>query len=113
MMHYRVERTNDIPLEFDAELLADVSSKGMTGNVLSRWTEHRIYRTSTNVYVVETVGRSVVNGEIDRCAAVVVDQAREIPAALRAPRSYLTLLAKEALDHANLRDPDVPLTERV
>lgn len=112
MTYFRLERTSDIPLEFDGELLADVTSRDPILRH-SRWTEHRIYRTSTNVYVVETVGCSTFPSEIDRATAVVVDHAKEIPAALKAPRTYLTLLAREALDQANLRDPNVPITERV
>ena len=112
MTHYRLERTNDIPLEFDGELLADVNSREPSYRH-TRWTEHRIYRTSTDVYVVETVGCSNYPGEIDRANAVVCDTAKDIPAALKAPRTYLTLLAREALDLANMKDRNVPLTERV
>lgn len=126
--HFIIERTNDIALEFDGELLSAVSSRAMAGPDTRRWTEHRIYRVPkerveavvttaikvpTYVYVVETVGRSIVNGEIDRCNCTVVEQPKDIPAALRAPRTYLTLLAREALDQANLSDPDVPLTDRI
>ena len=112
MTHFQIERTSDLPLEFDGELLADVTSRDPR-LVQERWTEHRIYRTSTDVYVVETVGRSTKQGEIDRRTAVVCDRAKDIPAALKAPRTYLTFLAREALDVANMNDPDVPLTERV
>lgn len=110
--HFVIERTNDIPLEFDGDLLADVTSRE---RLLphSRWTEHRIYRTTTDVYVVETVGCSTFPSEIDRANAVVCDTAKDIPAALKAPRTYLTLLAREALDLANMKDPAVPTTERV
>lgn len=109
---YVVERTNDIPLEFDGELLGEVTSKHDRPNQ-ARWTEHRIYRTTTGSYVVETVGKSVVDGEIDRCSATAVDDPKEIPAALRAPRTYLTLLARDVLDLANLHDDNVPITDRI
>lgn len=112
MRHYRIERTNDIPLEFDGEVLADLTSEHDTPGQ-RRWTEHRIYRTSTDVYVVETVGRSINDGEIDRRNAVVLGDPKDIPAALKAPRTYLTLLARDTLDQANFRDPKVPTTEKV
>jgi len=109
MNHYRIDRTNDIPLEFNGELLAEASSQGHGQE--GRWTEYRVFRTSTGRYVVECVGRTTILHETDRVAADVAETANDLPAVLRAHRRYLTHLAREVLTSAHSKDNSIPLSE--
>lgn len=83
MQRYKIRRERCKPLSFTGELLGEVSTR----HKRDRWTELRIYQTSTSTldgeavelqgcytpsagsYVCEQVGRSSVDGEIDRCKA--------------------------------------------
>ncbi len=80
MMRYRIRRDRHKPLQFTGELLAEVSTR----NKRERWTELRLYRTAQSTldgdpvdlrdsytpsegsYVCEQVGRTDVEGEMDR-----------------------------------------------
>lgn len=55
--HYRVRDGQTRIVEFDGELLGEVSSRRGQG---PRWTELRLYRTDAGHYVLEKVGASVV-----------------------------------------------------
>lgn len=113
MSRYRIERPGALDLEFDGQLLSNVSSR--EGTAL-RWTEVRIYRTSTGRYVTEVVGRSVADGEKDRLDVKIVDNPQELPKALeRQPGGYLTMIALDALDDAADHDPAIRpvVTERI
>jgi hypothetical protein len=114
MTHYRVERSGALDLEFEGTLLADVSSR-LDGQ--QRWTEVRIYKTSTNRYVTEMLGMSEVRGERERREVHVVDDRDGLIAALHRKgeggRSYLTKTALDALDAAALHDPAIRPTERI
>lgn len=115
-LHYKLERSNDINLEFDGVLLADVSSAppkaGWRGHQ-HRWTEYRIYKTRNDKYVVECVGRSTIKNEVDRSAVEVTDDPTQVSTLLRVGRPYLTHLAREALEMAHDNDPSIPLTDVV
>ena len=83
MNRFKIRRDRHKPLTFTGELLAEVSTR----HKRNRWTELRIYQTQTSTldgedvetlgsytpsagsYVCEQVGRSSVDGEIDRCKA--------------------------------------------
>jgi len=83
MTRWKIRRDRHKPLTFTGEILAEVSTR----HKRERWTELRIYKTSRSTangdaveteggytpsagaYVCEQVGRSSVDGEIDRCKA--------------------------------------------
>ena len=65
MTHYTLKRDRDRPLTFVGNLLAGVSTRHRR----DRWTELRLYRTSDTGYVCEQVGRTLVEGEMDRSRA--------------------------------------------
>ena len=83
MTRYKIRRDRHKPLAFSGELLAEVSTR----HKRERWTELRLYQTQTSTlngeevetlgsytpsagsYVCEQIGRSSVDGEIDRCKA--------------------------------------------
>lgn len=115
MPAFRIERDGNLDLAFNGEKLADISSREpgeappLEGQPLPgfhRWTEIRIYRTSTGKYVTEMIGRSIVDGERDRIDVRVHHQPGDVPDGLRRqPKNYLTKLALEALDEAAENDP--------
>lgn len=119
MTEYRVRRAGDVDLVFEGECLADVSSREPSS---TRWSEVRIYRTDSNRYVTETVGRSVLvrpdgTPEDDFFTVRVVDSADKVKSALkrRDEIEYLTNLALEALEIAAETDKDIArsLVERI
>ncbi len=61
--HYRIERPNDRPLEFDGIKLAAVSSQRAGSE---RWCELDLFRTRAGAFVFVQVGKSDVPGESDR-----------------------------------------------
>lgn len=110
---YRLERPGDVAVAFEGVLLADVSSQENPGQ--PRWAEVRIYRTSTNRYVTETVGKSMYRDEDDRINIRVVDEASQLQDALkrkniRTGTEWLTNLAVEALKAAGVQDENIALT---
>ena len=113
-MLIRLRRNNDVDLEFEGELLAEQSShqEGM-----SRWSEIRIYKSTTGKYVVETCGRTTLPGEVDLVKVVVVDHPDEVRIALRRKShiEYLTHLALDTLEIAAEKDPGLAaaLIERI
>lgn len=117
MTAFTVERTGDVPLAFEGDLLADRSSR-VSGN--TRWTEVRIYRTESGKFVTEMVGRSIRKGEVDRRTVVVHDDTDTIRAAIMRPnpdtgQSYMTRTAREALFDAAPHDHRIMaiVTERI
>jgi hypothetical protein len=114
-MIYRIERSGALDLEFDGELLADVSSRL---DKQPRWTTVRIYRTSTGRYVTEVLGQSEIRGERERREVHVVDNAPDVIKALHrksedGTRSYLTKTALDALDEAATKEPSLRPAERI
>lgn len=57
MTTYQVRDGQTRTIEFDGEMLAEVSSRRAHN---PRWTELRLYRTDAGVYVLEKIGASVV-----------------------------------------------------
>ena len=68
-MNYRLKRDGDRPLVFEGEIVAEVSTR----NRRIRWTELRLYEIVDYgaEFVAEQVGRTDVEGELDRCKAFV------------------------------------------
>lgn len=93
---YAIRRTRHKPLVFSGEILAEVSTR----NRRDRWTELRLYRTTRSTaegdavetagtytpsegsYVAEQVGRTKVEGEIDRIKAWPCRTKRQVMDAL-------------------------------
>jgi hypothetical protein len=71
MESYEV-RDRDRVIHFRGELLAATSSQE-TGK--QRWIELALYRTEAGNFVVQGIGRSLREGESDRCWAQVSDEA--------------------------------------
>lgn len=116
MTLYRIERSGALDLEFDGELLADVSSR--LDKKAPRWTEVRIFKTSTGRYVTEVLGLSEMRGERERREVHVVEDAAGVIKALHRKsddgnREYLTKTALDALDEAALKDPTLRPAERI
>lgn len=131
MKSYTVTRDGDRDLAFTGELIGSASSRNRGR---SRWFEVRIYRTEIGHFVVNGIGRSVIEGESDRSWAVVARTGEDVIAALQrdemqcadcrneyaAPRGacercgstkrepsgakFLTKTANEAITHAAARD---------
>jgi hypothetical protein len=114
MTAFRIERSGALDLEFNGELLADVSSRL---DNQPRWTEVRIYKTSSGKYVTETLGLSEYRGERERRDVQIVDNVPGLVTALHRTgeggRRYLTKTALDALDEAALQDPAIKPTERI
>lgn len=114
MTIFRLPRDTDIDLEFDGELLVDLSSY-QEGQ--SRWTETRLYKIDSG-WVTEVVGRSTNPGEVDRYQVAVHRKPEKVRLGLMrrvGTEQYLTDMGRRALEAAAQVDPDlVPgLTERI
>jgi hypothetical protein len=115
-MDYRLLRDGDIDLEFDGELLVELSSH-VDG--MNRWTETRIYKTNSGQWVTEVVGKTTVIGEVDRRQVAVHRKAENVRLGLMRKvdggERVLTHMGRRALFAAAQVDPDlVPgLTERI
>lgn len=112
---FRIPRSNDIDLVFDGVLLVDLSSH-VEGQ--SRWTETRIYRTTTGKWVTEVVGKTLVPGEVDRYAVAVHKQPEKVRIGLMRRMDgerYLTDMGRKALTMAAEVDPELRpgLIERI
>jgi hypothetical protein len=114
-----LDRTDDLPLAFDGDLVAEASSHSPAKD---RWTELRLYRLADRPgYVVESVGLSSVAGEVTIRSATVCDTVGAVIANLRKSdssrgmrRSYLTELAWELLRSAHAAGAiDLPTVETV
>lgn len=108
MDRYRLPRPGQLDLAFEGVLLADISSRDEEHQ--ERWSEIRIYKTSTEKYVTEMIGKSIVRGERDRVQIHVADTPAEVIEGLKRTRPsdglrYLTNLGLEALDMAAEKDP--------
>jgi len=74
MTAYILRRYRDVPLAFDGMLIGEVSTRFKR----DRWTELRLYRCRPDMLVAEQVGRSTIEGEIDRCRAWVCENAGQV-----------------------------------
>jgi hypothetical protein len=108
MNRYKIRRDGLRPLEFSGSMVGEVSTRFKR----ERWTELRLYATAISTldgaavdtwgkhtpaagsYVCEQVGRSTVDGEIDRCKAWVCHTIDDVKAVLGegplAQQLYLT-----------------------
>lgn len=118
-MTITLERTDDLPLAFDGDLVAESSSFRPDKE---RHTELRLYRlTKRPGYVIESVGCSSVAGEVTIRSATVCDTVGDVIASLRKSdssrgtrRSYLTELAWDLLKSAHAAGAiDLPNVETV
>lgn len=108
MQEFRIERQTDIPLIFDGDLLADLTSREEDHQ--ERWQEIRIYRTSSGKYVTEIVGMSVLpTDRIFRTVKIgnTPNDVREALFRRRGERRYLNDLSLDALEEAAENDPDM------
>jgi hypothetical protein len=109
MPEFRVYRPKDIDLLFDGELLAEVSSR--ESEEQDRWTEIRIYRTTSGKYVTEEIGRTTVPDEVDIWDTRVHEDPHGIVKALRRRRAdgrhFFTYTTLEAFDQAIAADPSL------
>lgn len=107
MPYFEVRRDNDRDLGFRGELLGEASSFEPGRD---RWFELRIYRTETGVYVVEGVGRSVREGDYDKCWALMSTTPSEMIESLYRERNgerFLPHTTRDALDEAAANDEKV------
>lgn len=113
MRTYRLRRTNQSDLKFTGERLASVSTKAAR---TARWTEIRIYKTDTNRWVTEVVGKSIMDNEFDISKVTVSDTSEELRHSLLRTvdgRTFMSDIALEALDAAAAADPTIESAESV
>ena len=96
-------------LEFEGDELARVSTR--RGNA-PRWTEVHVYRTSDGSYVLNTIGQSVISGEIPLTWWGVVSTPAELVAEMfrwsREDEHYfLPTISMEALEEAAYEDNEL------
>lgn len=118
-MRYRLERTDDLALEFDGELAAEESSDD---GERARWTVLRLYTVDGDRgWVVESEGHTTVPGEVTLRSAAHCRTVGEVFARLRKSDdrgvgkvSYITSIGWELLLKAHAAGALVlPDTEHV
>lgn len=112
---FTIERHADVPLTFDGEVLASLSTHKPTA---THWTELRIYKTESGKYVTESIGCTTVHGQHPLITVHVCDNAQAVRYALQqydGGRKYMTDLALEAIEMAARIEPALSdaLTERI
>lgn len=113
MEHFRLRRHGQPDLEFDGDILADVSSKDDEPDKI-RWTEIRIYRSKSGKYIAEVVGKSRQEDERDRMKVTVLNDPAQFGQVLMvAGHNYLTDLALEAIEQACEADTNIVVTEKI
>lgn len=94
----RLPRTGELDLEFDGCEIARSSSRRDNS---PRWTEIVVYKTKSDKWVINIVGRSEVSGEINRSTCVVCYEAKDVPASMHKPDGkggfYLSFPAKQVM----------------
>lgn len=114
--HFIVPRWRELPLEFDGELLVDISSQEGESQ---RWQEIRIYRTVRGKFVTEVVGRTTLDEENDILNVKVWRRPEQVRKGLirrQNDREFYTDLALEAMELADEIVPgidDPNLTEQI
>lgn len=101
---FEVEAKDGRRIRFSGRLLGEATSQDEVG--LQRWTEVRIYKSDRGNYIATIVGRTTVDGELDRSDALASANPRSIVAFL-AKRGFLTIVAREAIDRAAELDPAI------
>ncbi len=111
--NFRIKRDKLPDLAFEGERVACVSSDSgemyAEGGYIElqararvrgrdRWTELELYRTKGGKWIAVTIGRSRVEGETDRHAAVVCKTEREVFRILGMGRLARNLYVKAELD---------------
>lgn len=108
MQQFRLERPGQVDLVFDGDLLSEVSTYERGKR---RWVEIRIYKTTTDKWVVDVFAPSIIAGETNRTTVTVCDTAMDVRKALtrenREGVRYLTDTALDALEDAADKDPDL------
>lgn len=103
-----LRRDGDRSLVFDGVLLGSGSSKR---EGVDRWFEVEVYRTAGGRYVIAGRGMSQVEGEVNRCWAVDVDEPRDVLRELTRVDGegveYLTRTARDALSRAADEDEGI------
>jgi hypothetical protein len=91
--------------EFDieAELLADYSTRGSTRQ---RWSEVRVFRTSSGSWLVTGAGRSTVEGEVDFCWYKEADDVPALVEQLRLRSGRIVPATMGALLQACVKSPE-------
>lgn len=114
MEEIEIMRNGELPLIFEGQELGFASS---FRDGKDRWFDVMIYRTASNRYVVNGIGRSDLPGEEDRSWAIVCDRPEEVIEALKrtSPEgvTYLSVTATHALLEAARRDQDLALAARM
>lgn len=101
----RLRRTGDIDLVFRGVLLAEQSTYE---DGLARWAELRIWRTDSGKYVMQRLGRTTVEGEVDKNTTRIVVDPNRLAEALRSKQAgveFMSNVALDALDEAAANDP--------
>lgn len=110
MTHYRLEQTGDVDIEFDGELLAEVSNYDTAGP--DRWQIVLVYRTTTDKWIVQRRGMTSKPGEVNRSTVRVCSNTNQVRKAITftdtrdgEKRSYITNVCYDAVSAAAERDP--------
>jgi|SRR5262245_61468841 len=103
--HFLIERNGTVPLEFDGQLLADVSSAEPDS---PRWQEIRIYRSDQGRFITEVLGCTRVRGERTIRNVEVFSRPEDVQRGVRRRkdgREFVTELGHEALRIAAEHEP--------
>lgn len=101
MNHLHLQRSGQLPLRFNGELLAITDSKKADS---VRWSEIAIYRADEARFIVHTIGRTTHPNEQDRFTVIVCEGAADVLRALARENGRFTNLALRALSAAAMKD---------
>lgn len=97
---HSVARDGEPDLAFVGWELAHASSQRINGPSSTRWTELALYLTQSGRLVVESMGRTLWEGEVDRYEAHICDGAEEVVEALGHGWLAKELYSKAGIDAA-------------
>ena len=118
METYTLARSGGGPVHFDGWEIASISTNA---DGKQRWTELTIYAVDSDntPWVVQTIGRSIVDGEVDRCDAIPCKNKADVIHALSkrgrltSPGQQLLAAAYESNNDHDFKDAFRPMFEGV
>ena len=111
MEKYTVKRDGEKDLRFTGEIIGESSSRWITGKEQNRWTEVRIYLTTSGKFVIEEAYYTQWQGEVGSSQAAICETVEALHGEMLAldeeELGFLSDVHKEALEEAIKHVPEL------